>query len=150
MTKNYLIAAVAGGAILVAGTSAGVVADNSTKVLTATTTTSSPLGAPPVGIVSVGSDAIEVDYGPSQPGPFIGNNPTARSLTITWPASRDDAHPLGLKYRIFKNGKLINTISNTYTTVGFTTSVRQFRFCVQTVNSAGKYSPQGCTTFTGR
>ena len=146
MTRNSITALAAVGVIAAAGATTAIVADNSTS---SATSTSSALGAPPVGIVSIGSDAIQVDYGPSQPGPFTASNATARSVKISWPKSKDTLHPTGLKYQVRKNGKLINTTANPYITVGFTLAVRQFRICVTTVNSTGKLSPTGCTTFTG-
>lgn len=146
MTRTTYAALAATGILAAAGVTTAVALTDSTSTAT---TTSSPLGAPPVGVVSVGSDAIQLDYGPSQPGPFTASNATLRSLKISWPKSIDTLHPTGIKYQVSKNGKVINTITNTYITVGFTTTVRQFRFCVRAINSTGKFSPSGCTTFSG-
>jgi hypothetical protein len=148
MTRNAKIAAgVASVAILAGGTtSAYLVSSDSTSEIT----TSSPLAAPLPNVVAVGEDFIQLDWGPSQPGPFTPSNATVRSLRISWPPAIDTLHPNGLTYNVKKGSTVIlKGVPQRYAVVGFTRSVRSFRFCVQAVSSTGKASPYKCTTFTG-
>ena len=147
-SKTVVTAAAVGATVLLVGgiTGARQLSSNSTS----TVTTSSPLAAPLLNVVAVGPDSIQLDWGPSQPGPFTPSNATTRSLKISWPPAIDTLHPTGLTYNVKKGSTVIlKGISRTYSTVGFTTSVRSFKFCVQAVNTTGKASPYKCTTFTG-
>lgn len=150
MTKNTKIAAgVAGIAIMAGGaTSAYLVSSDSTL---SAVTTSSPLAAPLLNVVSVGETAVQLDWGPSQPGPFTISNVTARSAKISWPPAIDTLHPVGLTYTAKKGTTVVaSKVARTYVTVGFSLSVRSFKFCVKAINSTGKESPYKCTTFTGQ
>jgi hypothetical protein len=150
MTKNSKIAAATVSSLLVLAGGAATAYRVSGDSTTATTTTS-PLAAPLLNIVSVGETEIHVDWGPSQPGPFTISNVTARSAKISWPPAIDTLHPVGLTYTAKKGSSVSwRDISRTYVTVGFATTVRSFRFCVKAKNSAGKESPYKCTTFTGQ
>lgn len=150
MTHNQKVSAVtvAGLALLMGGATTAYQVSSSSSTAE---TTSSPLAAPLLNIVSVGETEIKVDWGPSQPGPFTISNITARSAKISWPPAIDTLHPVGLTYTAKKGTTIVNRdIARTYTTVGFTTTVRSFKFCVKAKNSTGKESPYKCTTFTGQ
>jgi len=151
MTRT-VAAGLVGAALLVGGTAVATQVDSSSSTATTTTTTtSSALGAPPVEVLTQDETSVTLYYGPSQPGPFTPSNPKPRSLKISWPPAKDDQHPTGLTYTVMKNGKTINSgLVNNFITVGFTTAIRSFRFCVRTVNVTGKGSPLGCTTFSGQ
>lgn len=142
------VAAVAGTVLLVAGatTAYKLNSDSASEV-----TTSSPLAAPLVNVVSVGETEIQLDWGPSQPGPFIPSESKVRSLKISWPPAIDTLHPAGLTYTVKKGNTIIlKNIARRYAVVGFTPTVRSFKFCVQAVSSTGKASPFKCTTFSGQ
>jgi len=144
--QKPLIAGIAVGIILLisGGATAVQLSANSTAINPA-------LGAPPVRVVSVSDTAIQLDYGPSQPGPFKAGVAKATSLVINWPASIDTLHPIGLTYTVVKDGVVINSglVGNSIK-VSFSPKIRSFRFCVKAVNSAGISSPFGCTTFIGQ
>lgn len=139
--------AITAGAVLLAAGGTTVY-----KVSTSSTTTSatSPLAAPLINVVAVGPDSIQLDWGPSQPGPFTPSEAKVRSLKISWPPAIDTLHPTGITYNVKKGSTVIlNNIARRYAIVGFTLSVRSFKFCVQAVSTTGKASPYKCTTFTG-
>lgn len=149
MTRNAKIAAgVASVAILAGGTTTAVLvsADSTSEV-----TTSSPLAAPLINVVSVGPDSIQLDWGPSQTGPYTASEAKARSLKISWPPAVDTLHPTGITYTVKKGSTVIlKNIARRYAVVGFTLAVRSFKFCVLATNSTGKSSPYKCTTFSGQ
>lgn len=146
MTTKAVVGGIAALAVVatIGGATAVVANSDSTAINPA-------LGAPPVEVYSVNESEVYVDYGPQQPGPFTPSEAKVKSLKVSWPRVIDTRHPTGITYTVLKNGKQIKTgLVDNFVTVGFTPKTTSFRFCVTAVNSVGKLSPTGCTTFSGR